>query len=133
MWSLLSTATEATSVRSHPAGSFAQFSTTRYRCSPEPRMVDIWFSQVSDSCLARLAPDILRRDDALAKRHAHQLDVGSDAELGADLIAGVGRGLDTNMQRVGDLIHGFLRQQHAQDFKFPRAQRVDRRGFVGEP
>ena len=36
------------------------------------------------------------------------------------------------MQRVCDLIHGFLRQQHTQDLEFPWAQGVDRRRFVDE-
>src|SRR6202043_24882 len=50
MRSLLSTATEATSVRFHPSGSFAQFSTTRYRCSPEPRMVGMLVSPICFFC-----------------------------------------------------------------------------------
>ena len=79
------------------------------------------------------APDVLRRDDALAQRQPHKFDVGPDAELGADQVARVRGGLGADMQRLGDLIDGFLRQQHAQDLEFPRAQRVDRRGFVGEP
>src|SRR5215207_6289247 len=104
MRSLLSTATEAASVRLQPSGSLAQFSTTRYRCSPEPRIAGMCFSP-SDILLAgvlqrpvrrtrgicawhvssRLAPDVLRRDDPLAQRQAHQFDVGGDTELGADL------------------------------------------------
>ncbi len=52
--------------------------------------------------------------------------------LAADEVAGVGGGLDADMQRLGDVIDGFLGQQHLQDFEFPRAQRIDRRRFAGE-
>src|SRR5213082_3580676 len=91
----------------------------------------IWFLLIG-RIAAALAPDILRCDDALAKRKADQFDVGGDAELGADEIARVGGGLEADMQRLGDVTHGFFRQQHAQDFEFPRAQRIDGRRFAGE-
>lgn len=80
-----------------------------------------------------LALNVIRCDDPLAKRKAYKFDVGRDAEFGADEIAGIGRGFDADMQRLSNVIHGFLRQQHAQDFEFPWAQRVDGRRFVGEP
>src|SRR6202035_3564911 len=68
-------------------------------------------SDIFEMAFSGLALDILRCDDALAKRKAHQLDVGGNAQFGADQIAGVGRGLDADMQRSGDVVHGFLGQQ----------------------
>src|SRR5665213_2169913 len=67
----------------------------------------------------------IRGDDPLAKCQTYQLDIGADAELGADEITGIGCGFDADMQRFGDVIDGLFGQQHPQDFEFPRAPRVD--------